>query len=105
MTGCNHCQEVNLKSPIGGSRQFEKALRAVRANLDDGTIVKSDYWPEGTIKTCDTPFSEVNSLGPYTEDNYIYYFECPKCHQLYELHCNTYHGSGGAWEPLDKRRL
>lgn len=105
MMDCNHCQEVNLKSLIGSPKQFEKVLRVIRANLADGIIVESIYWPKGKMKTCNTPFNEVNGLGPYQEDIFLYYFECPKCHQVYELHCNTYHGSGGAWKPLDEKCL
>ena len=105
MEECSHCKEVFVTAPIGSSAGFEKALRVVRDNLTDGTIVDSTYWPEGTMRSCSTPFNDVNGAGPYTEDIYIYYFECPECHQIFKLHCNTYHGSGGAWEPLDERYL
>lgn len=96
MKECGHCKEVFVTSPIGNPRGLEKALHVVRANLADGTIIESDYWPTGEIRSCNTPFSEVNGAGPYTEDVYQYYFECPKCHQIFDLHCNTYHGSSGA---------
>ena len=100
MNDCNHCKEVKIESSIGSIAAFEKALRIVRGNLEDGTIVESGYWPKGTLKKCDTPFNQVNGNGPFTEDIYIYYFECPKCIQIFELSCNTYHGSGGEWKPL-----
>lgn len=105
MSKCNHCEEVFVTSAIGNPKGLEKALRIIRGCLADGTIVKSDFWPEGTLKSCTTPFEEVNGNGPYTEDIFEYYFECPKCHQIFRLLCNAYHGSGGAWEPLDERYL
>ena len=100
MNGCNHCKEVIIESSIRSPDQFEQALRIVRANIADGTIAQSNYWPAGVIKVCDTPFEQVNGHGPYSEDIYIYYFECPNCKQIFKLSCNTYHGSGGVWRPL-----
>ena len=100
MSICSHCQEVNKVVEISSPNSFAKVLRVIRGNLTDGTIVESSYWPQGTIKTCSTPFSEVTAKGPYQEDIFDYYFECPACEQLFELTCNTYHGSGGKWLPV-----
>lgn len=100
MKGCENCKEVYVTSTITSPDSFKKATRVVKSNLEDGTIIESDYWPKGKIKTCYTPFNEVTGEGVYTEDFYIYYFECPKCHQLYKLSCETYHGSGGEWKPV-----
>ena len=94
-----------VTSSIISPKSFEKILRVVRDNLADGTIVESDFWPKGTLRTCVTPFNEVNSAGPYTEDIYEYYFECPKCSQIFHLHCNTYHGKGGAWKLVNEHYL
>jgi len=98
MNGCENCKDVNIESGIRGPAEFDKALRIVRANLDDGTIVE-------TSRECSTPLIQVNGAGPYTEDIYLYHFECPKCKLGFKLSCNTYHGSGGEWKPLKDRDL
>ena len=105
MEACSHCEEVFLITPISSPKSFEKTLRVVRDNLADGTIVESGFWPKGTLRSCVTPFNEVNGAGPYIEDIYEYYFECPRCNQIFHLHCNTYHGRGGTWKPVDERHL
>lgn len=102
MNKCNHCLEVNTEVEIKSPRDFDKALKVIRGNLEDGTIIESDYWPEGQLRICSTPFSEIKTKGPYQEDIFIYYFECPECRKLFNLGCNTYHGSGGKWKPLNE---
>lgn len=97
MSICSHCQEVNKEAVINSPKTFAQVLRVIRRNIDDGTIRQSEYWPKGTTRTCETPFSEIDTQGPYQEDIYAYYFECPECEQLFSLTCNTYHGSGGRW--------
>jgi len=69
---CNHCEKINVTYQIKSPNDFKKALRVIKDNLADGTIVDSSYWPEGTIKCCHTPFSQITDKGEYTEDIYIY---------------------------------
>jgi hypothetical protein len=99
---CQHCKEVMKAYEISSQTSFSKALCVIRDNLADGTIIESAYWPKGIIKTCHTPFSQVTAEGPYTEDVYEYYFQCPACKQLFHLSCNTYHGNGGEWRPVNE---
>jgi hypothetical protein len=93
---CKHCEEVQTRYEIRSPNELKKAIRVVRANLKDGTIVKSSYWPEGIIKLENEPFENIKESGSY-EDVMQYYFECPKCKQVYSLSCETYHGCGGEW--------
>ena len=98
--GCDKCRELCIIYKIDSPRQLDKTIRVVRQNLQDSTINESSYWPEGKIKSCNTPFHEIKEGAPYSEDIYIYYFRCSACQQLFELVCNTYHGSGGQWKPI-----
>jgi len=98
--GCIKCNDLCVESKIESKNNFGKALRIIRQNLKDSTILESAYWPEGKIKSCTTAFHDVNQSGPYSEDIYIYYFSCSECSQLFEFVCNTYHGSGGHWRPV-----
>ena len=34
-----------------------------------------------------------------------YYFRCSNCNLLFEFFANTYHGSGGKWQPVDDEDL
>ena len=105
MDACSHCKELNLEAEIVSPKDFAKALRIAKANIADGTIQESSYWPPGVIRSCKTPFSQIRTDGAWQEDIFEYYFECTKCHKLYHLSCNTYHGSGGAWRPVNESEI
>ena len=102
---CDHCKEVETKYEIRSTNELKKAIRVVRANLKDGTIVESLYWPKGAIKLENKPLSTATEMiiesEPY-EDVMQYYFECPKCKQIYSLSCETYHGIGGERAPVNE---
>ena len=99
-TQCENCNELSQRYEIGRPGQLSKAIRVVRDNLADGTIVESAYWPEGVLKLDQSDFSSLNETGPWA-DGFDYYFECSVCGQKFRLSAETYHGSGGAWEPID----
>lgn len=97
---CENCEELSQRYEIKRSAQLSKAIRVVRDNLADGTIVESTYWPEGILKLDQSDFSSLHETGPW-DDVFAYYFECSSCRQKFCLGAETYHGSGGAWEPID----
>ena len=100
MKHCEHCAEVNQKIRIHTSYELQRAIRVIRANLADGTIkldVKliSDIAPTKMLE-----FSDLSEKGTWPD--YIeYYFRCIACDQAFRLAVETYHGSGGTWEPCD----
>ncbi|BBO86151.1 hypothetical protein DSCO28_67170 [Desulfosarcina ovata subsp. sediminis] len=102
--GCEHCKEVCQNYRINFPSDLRQAIRVVQDNIADGTIIESDFWPDQHLKTTNTPFSEIQSKGPW-EDVLVYYFECPRCTQLFKLSAETYHGSGGCWTPIKKGSL
>ncbi len=82
--------------------ELKKAIRIIAANLDDGTIRLSEYWPKGILKCCDSgSFSELAN-GHDWGDIIEYYFECPQCRSLFHLEAETYHGRGGRWSPAER---
>lgn len=100
--GCGRCHEVCLTQEIRLPGGLSKALAVINANLDDGTIVESDYWPEGTVRCFnDIPFRSLPVEGALP-DGLLYYFECPVCGQLFRLSVDIYHGSGGDWRPVER---
>ena len=102
--GCKHCIKVCQVFKISLPADLKNAIRVVQANISDGTIIESDFWPDQHPKTSTELFSKVQVEGPW-DDVLIYYFECPKCKQLFRLGAETYHGSGGSWKPVDKSNL
>ena len=103
--GCNHCKENCEVFKIPFPSDLSKAIRVVKDNLSDGAIVESKLWPrQYVVKHTTKFFTEIPEKAPWA-DVLEYYFECPFCHQLFRLSVETYHGSGGAWEPLDEKSL
>jgi hypothetical protein len=102
--GCEHCEEVCQKYKINLPSDLKKAIRVIHGNIADGTIIESDFWPDQYLKTSNEPFSKIRVEGPW-DDVLIYYFECTKCKQLFQLSAETYHGSGGSWQPINKDSL
>jgi hypothetical protein len=47
------------------------------------------------------PFRPLASGGHWS-DLVSNYFSCRSCGQLFHLHAETYHGSGGAFEKIEK---
>jgi hypothetical protein len=86
----------NIQSPC----ELKKAIRVIRANLQDRTIVESSYWPVSEVRTICKAFDEIDESGSY-DDVIQYYFECPQCKQIFYFYCETYHGGDGAWKPID----
>ena len=101
MKRCEHCLEVNQTIRIDTPRELIKAIRVVRANLADNTIVPSTFWPTGTIRFSQTPFDALTEDGPW-DDVMCYYFKCPECGKHFKLSAETYHGAGGWWKPVDE---
>lgn len=44
--------------------------------------------------------SPYNIMGRDRDDIVAYYFKCRCCGEQFSLHAETYHGSGGYWEPV-----
>ena len=69
--------------------ELAKAIRIVRASIDDGTLTEVDR-PDGE------PFSTLKEEGPWA-DVIDCRFSCRHCGALFGLSVETYHGSGGRW--------
>ncbi len=102
MKDCNHCKDVNQKYDIKSPAELKKAIKVIKDNLNDGTIIGSTYWPADIIHFNQQAFNDLNDDGPW-DDVLSYYFECPACKQLFCLSAEIYHGSGGSWSPTEKQ--
>jgi len=91
---CPSCKDLNIEFPIKFPSDLRKAIAVTRDNLADGTIL--DITIGGDCK----PFEKLISSGQW-DDVLQYHFQCNRCGQLFELHAETYHGSGGWWKPVE----
>lgn len=99
--GCQHCKEVCIVSRIRTPLKLKRAISVIKANLADGTIVESKYWPRNEVHLHRMSFLKFKDEPPY-DDLIQFYFECPECKQLFSFGCETYHGSGGDWKPIER---
>jgi hypothetical protein len=86
---------------IRTSGEVAKAIGVVKDNLKDATIVENSYWPDSFVRVANPPILEVPEKGPWP-DVMIYYFQCPRCSQMFRFSAETYHGSGGEWKPIQE---
>ena len=92
---CLHCVGLRQRFKIRSPGELEKAIRVVRDNVSDGTIIEIP----SRSGHASIPFSALNSKGPW-DDVVGYAFRCASCGQLFYLSAETYHGSGGEWSPV-----
>jgi hypothetical protein len=90
---CERCRELATTFVIGVPDDLRKALRIVRAAVNDGTLRELP----GNPLVSPEPFSSVPADGPW-EDVVSYQFACTGCRQGFRLFADTYHGSG-SWRP------
>lgn len=91
---CTNCDSHGERIPINRPREYcalveqlqrliaTGALRLVRGTCELDAVSGGKPWPGAWIE---------------------HVCECPLCGRRFRLYAETYHGSGGAWEALEKR--
>jgi hypothetical protein len=95
---CARCQELAVEIRIRTPSELEKAIRVAQDNLADSTIREVSVSNPHGQSHGQCSFSEV-AAGAIWDDVLNYQFECCNCAQKFSLTAETYHGSGGAWQP------
>ncbi len=94
---CEKCNELCVRFAIRQPRDLQRAIEIAKQNIDDGTITEiSDSTPISQIT-----FSALATGQPW-DDIVGYRFRCNSCGEIFSLHAETYHGSGGYWEPENR---
>jgi hypothetical protein len=88
---CDHCNHLTSGTPIRSPANLKRAI-ATAAEALNSCVLKY----EGAGKWSE-PFQDIAAGGPWG-DFVSNYFSCGFCGQLFHLHAETYHGSGGAFE-------
>ena len=90
---CKSCADLRQTHRIVTDRKFEHAIRIIKANIDDGTIIEvvrtNQFAPDTFESICNS-----DTWPDYIENH----FKCTTCECQFRLTVETYHGSGGTWE-------
>ena len=89
MSGCESCRELQEEWSIRSPGELSKAIRVVRANLADGTLLQ---------RGGSDPFASLPEGGPWP-DHVSFCFHCAQCGAAFTLSAETHHGAGGRWAP------
>jgi len=92
-TGCDKCEDLRIRYDIRTPGELTKAIRVVRDNLSDGTLIditQPAHSPSGH-------FIDLSDAGPWP-DYVEHYFRCGACGHGFRLAVDTYHGAGGKWD-------
>jgi hypothetical protein len=92
---CDHCAGLTTGTPIKLPVHLVRAIKKAAEAIKNGVL---KY--EGAGRWGD-PFSQL-AEGKHWGDFVSNYFSCRSCGQLFHLHAETYHGSGGAFEKVEK---
>jgi hypothetical protein len=93
---CDRCADLCVRYAIRSARELHKAIQTAAENIADKTI---------TEVILDSPWVSVLFVdlakGAAWDDYVEYHFRCIHCNEAFWLRAETYHGSGGYWEPKD----
>ena len=96
---CEKCRDLCVRYAIRSPHDLHNAIGIVHENVLDGTLLESTDPSVHSIS-----FNEV-AEGQGWDDVVCYSFECTNCDEKFSLHAETYHGSGGYWEPVRKEAV
>lgn len=90
---CERCNDLCVRFDIRSPYQLKQAIKIVNENIVDGTIFEISLGGRlGFSKLAvDCRWSDVIACR----------FKCSSCGEEFSLHVETYHGSGGCWEPVN----
>jgi hypothetical protein len=83
---CERCADLHQDQDIRTPGQLAQALRVVRDNLADGTIVQTSAESAAVLKP-ERPWPDVIERQ----------YRCTRCKQRFALAAETYHGAAGSW--------
>src|SRR5215510_10462422 len=90
---CASCIQLTSGTPIQTAAQLRAAIDKISDATRAGVLKYEGAGKSGT------PFAPL-AAGGHWDDFVNNYFSCVSCGQLFHLHAETYHGSGGAFEKV-----
>ena len=95
---CDSCTHLCIRHEIHLLSQLRKTIGTILKNIEDSTLAEVPDINTATGKH--SPISEISMDGPF-DDWVNHQFQCASCGELFSLSVETYHGSGGAWKPVN----
>ena len=92
---CPRCTPIAAPREIRDPDELVDAIAMAQAAMRDGIL---DEVPPDDSMAGMIPFAELGPPGRW-DDVLLYRFRCTGCGQGFALAAETYHGSGGSWEP------
>jgi hypothetical protein len=92
---CNSCLKLTSGTKIKLPSDLKQVIKKVAEAISNDAL---KY--EGAGRFGD-PFASL-ARGGHWGDFVSNYFSCKLCGQLFHLHAETYHGSGGAFEKVEE---
>jgi len=92
---CGRCGPLQRHADIRSPGNLVRVLQTVQEEVANGTLAEMPW----NSPWCYEPFASVNAAGPW-DDILSYRFRCMFCGHSFTLKAETYHGSGGAWQPV-----
>lgn len=97
---CARCEDLCVRYAIRHPRELRKAIQIAAENIADNTLI--EVFPDSAPVS--VSFDKLAAAAVW--DDYVeYHFCCLHCNEAFWLHAETYHGSGGYWEPKDRASL
>ena len=93
---CTHCYDLCVRFPARTPGELRKTISIVASNTADGTL--KEVAPDPSSGHSTGPFGPV-AAGTEWPDTFNFWFECTNCGERFSLQADTYHGSGGTWQP------
>ena len=90
---CSRCVGFAEKIRIQTPGQYFDLVREVKEVLAQGTLALID----GNVD-----LAEISPGKGWPDDYIEHTFQCSQCGQRFRLFVETYHGSGGHWQPFEE---
>lgn len=97
---CEKCSDLCVRVSIKRPHELRNAIRIAWQNILDNTL--SEIVNPTPISS--VTFAELAKGDPW-DDLLSYSFQCTTCGERFHLNAETYHGSGGSWEPENKQSI
>ena len=90
---CEKCNDLCVRFAIRRPQDLRRAIQIASQKVEAGEISEVPDTSPSQV-----PFSALASGEPW-DDIVGYRFRCNTCGEMFSLHAETYHGSGGYFEP------
>jgi hypothetical protein len=89
---CSRCIGFGERIRIQTPGQYFDLVQEVKEVLAQGTLA---------LICGNVDLADISPTRGWPDDYIEHTFQCSQCGQRFQLAVETYHGSGGQWQPID----